>query len=94
MKRDVYEYKIVGPKVYSKTCLKCGRRFESVSRNKRLCSNCAETLNRENNVKRVQKYYKKNPKTPLGTGRLKGKPKPPIKEIDYIIEEMKYLRLF
>lgn len=94
MKRNIYEYKIVNPKVYSKVCLKCGRRFEASSRNKRLCSRCVEVMNRQNNIKRVQKYNKKNTKIPLGTGRLNGQPKPPFKEIDYVIEEMKYLRLF
>lgn len=95
MKYNAYDYKVISPREYVKVCLKCGRKFNTKSRNKRLCDNCAFVINNEKNNLRVKKYQKshKYDKTYIGTGRLNGKPAHPHKEVDYVISEMKYLRL-
>ena len=95
MKPNVYNYTIVQQNEYDKTCLKCGRKFTTHSKNKRLCNNCALAVNNEKNNARVKKYNRKygNSST-IGTGRLKGKrAKNNFEEMNYIIDEMKYLRL-
>ncbi len=95
MRNDAYEYKIISPREYVKICLKCGRKFNTKSKNKRLCDNCALMINNEKNNIRVKKYQKnrKGISSHVGTGRLGSKAAHPHKEIDYVISEMKYLRL-
>ena len=93
MNNRIYSYKIIEPKVYAKSCLKCGRKFTTPSKNKRLCPQCATVIEQENNRRRVNKYNKVHNRSYLGTGRLNGKIQPPHKEIDYVIDEMKYLKL-
>ena len=90
-----YNYRIVPQREYMKTCLRCGRKFSTTSKNKRVCSNCATVIANENNNRRVKRYQKKykNSHT-IGTGRLNGRRSSnDIDEMNYIIDEMKYLRL-
>ena len=94
MKYKTYNYKIVEPKIYSKTCTKCNHKFKTTSRNKRLCENCKKVLNDELNNIRVQNHYKRyKNKNKIGTGCLEEHPLPPLKEIDAILYEMKHLHL-
>ena len=89
-----FDYHKIPSKKYDKICLKCGRKYITESKNKRLCHNCASVVANEKNNQRVKKHnkYKKSPT--IGTGRLNGKRADNnFDELDYVISEMKYLRL-
>lgn len=95
MKGKVRNYKLVKPKTYQKTCNKCGAKFNSESKNKRLCTTCKKENNTHKNNLRVRQHYKKYGKNRnrVGTGFLGEHPLPPLKEIDAIIDEMRNLDL-
>ena len=95
MRRKSYYYKLVEPRSYNKTCIKCGGNFTSQSKNKRLCDKCKKENYTQNNNARVRNYYKKygKNKNKIGTGRLNEHPLPPFKEIDAILDEMRNLNL-
>ncbi|MBO7210054.1 MAG: hypothetical protein J6V44_03455 [Methanobrevibacter sp.] len=89
-----FHYPKISSKKYDKTCLKCGRKYITESKNKRLCDNCAYIVANEKNNQRVKKHQKYKKSATIGTGRLNGKrASNNFDELDNIIGEMKYLRL-